>query len=291
MTIDDQIRNEKLQYDLNREAAKISALSSGKIHKYEYLTGEDILPSNQQQIIEQAKTIKIQSKTKTKTIEDQGKKQVDALESLKAKEETKPIEDKSNNQSKAAIIFNELINKRKEVMSELYDKADYNNLKFEYVGQTNDVIFYEYKDSKELFDMIKNSQIKFSDVINKQNKFLKKLNEVKMGKKTIGQKEVINNLEKFYKSREDVIKFFRDYTEMLSDASYNARKNETKGKGLKILTPEQMLQRLPIALVQVKAGNNSESLLNEIRQIVCSFYQSKQITKKVYNSIIESINV
>ena len=55
MTIDDQIRNGKLQYDLNREAAKISALSSGKIHKYEYLTGEDILPSNQQRIIEQAK--------------------------------------------------------------------------------------------------------------------------------------------------------------------------------------------------------------------------------------------
>ena len=55
MTIDDQIKDEKLQYDINREAAKISALSSGKIHKYEYLTGEDILPSNQQQIIEQAK--------------------------------------------------------------------------------------------------------------------------------------------------------------------------------------------------------------------------------------------
>ena len=55
MTINDQIRDEKLQYDINREAAKISALSSGKIHKYEYLTGEDILPSNQQQMIEQAK--------------------------------------------------------------------------------------------------------------------------------------------------------------------------------------------------------------------------------------------
>ena len=53
MGIKDQIRNEKLQYDINSEAAKISALSSGKIHKYEYLTGEDILPSNQQQIIEQ----------------------------------------------------------------------------------------------------------------------------------------------------------------------------------------------------------------------------------------------
>ena len=55
MTINDQVRNEKLQYDINREAAKISALSSGKIRKYEYLTGEDILPSNQQQKIEQAK--------------------------------------------------------------------------------------------------------------------------------------------------------------------------------------------------------------------------------------------
>ena len=55
MTINDQIKDEKLQYNINREAAKISALSSGKLRKYEYLTGEDILPSNQQQIIEQTK--------------------------------------------------------------------------------------------------------------------------------------------------------------------------------------------------------------------------------------------
>ena len=54
MTANDQIRHEKLQHDINREAAKILALPSGKIHKYEYLTGEDILPSNQQKIIEQA---------------------------------------------------------------------------------------------------------------------------------------------------------------------------------------------------------------------------------------------
>ena len=76
---------------------------------------------------------------------------------------------------------------------------------------------------------------------------------------------------------------------MLSDANYIVRQNETKGTGLKILTPKQMRQRLPVALAQVKAGNNSESLLNEIRQVVYSLYQSKQITKKVYNSIIESI--
>ena len=66
---------------------------------------------------------------------------------------------------------------------------------------------------------------------------------------------------------------------------------EITGTGLKIVTPKQTLQRLPIALVQIKAGNNSESLLNEIRQIVYSLYQSKQITKKVYNNIIKSINI
>ena len=112
-----------------------------------------------------------------------------------------------------------------------------------------------------------------------------------MLKKTVKQKETINNLEKFYNSREEVINFLRDYIEMFSDANYNAKQNETKGKGLKILTPKQMLQRFPIALAQVKASNNSESLLNEIRKIIYFLYQSKQITKKVCNDIIKSINI
>ena len=71
----------------------------------------------------------------------------------------------------------------------------------------------------------------------------------------------------------------------------NKMKKTETGTGLKILTSKQMLQRLPISLAQVKAGNNSESLLNEIRQISFSLYQFKQITKKVYNSIIKSINI
>ena len=100
---------------------------------------------------------------------------------------------------------------------------------------------------------------------------------------------MINNFNKFYNSREEVINFFRDYIEMLSDAKYDAKQNETKGTGLKILTPKQMLQRLPIALAQIKAGNNSEILLNEIRHFVYSLYQSKQITKNVYTNIIKSI--
>ena len=78
MTIEDQIKDEKLQYDINREAEKMSASSPGKIDKYEYPTGEEILPSNQQQINEQAKfTYSPLGKAfekQTKTIEDQGKK-------------------------------------------------------------------------------------------------------------------------------------------------------------------------------------------------------------------------
>ena len=78
MTTEDQIRDEKLQYDVNRETAKISALSSGKIDKYEYLTGEEILPSNQQQIIEQAKfsysPLGKAFEKHTKTKKDQGEK-------------------------------------------------------------------------------------------------------------------------------------------------------------------------------------------------------------------------
>ena len=88
-----------------------------------------------------------------------------------------------------------------------------------------------------------------------------------------------------YKARIEAIKFYDDFSSMMSEAKYRA----TKGTGLKILTPKQMLQRLPIALAQVKAGNNSENLLNEIRQIVYSLYQSKEITKKVYNNLIRSL--
>ena len=115
-----------------------------------------ILPSNQQQIIEQEKfTYSPLGKAfekQIKAIKDQS----EILKDSKPKEETKAIEDKSNNKSKATIIFNELINERKKIMSELYDSVDYNNLKFEYVGPTKDVSFYEYKDSKELFNEMKN---------------------------------------------------------------------------------------------------------------------------------------
>ena len=81
---------------------------------------------------------------------------------------------------------------------------------------------------------------------------------------------------------------FDDYAKNMSRNIYESKQ---KGTGLKILTPNQMLKRLPIALAQIKAGNNSESLLNDIKQIVYSLYRSKEITKKVYNNIINSRKV
>ena len=90
------------------------------------------------------------------------------------------------------------------------------------------------------------------------------------------------------KARKQAIKFFDDYSLMISEAK-NKAKNNVSGKRLKILTPKQMFQRLTIALAKVKAGDNSENLLNEIRQSVCSLYQSKKITKKVYNNLIKSL--
>ena len=94
-------------------------------------------------------------------------------------------------------------------------------------------------------------------------------------------------MHNFFESRERVLDAFESKIFLIKSIGagfLNFNRSE-----LKILTPKQMLQRFLIALAQVKAGNNSESLLNEIRQIVYSLYQSKQITKKVYNNIIKSI--
>ena len=128
MTIEDQIKDEKLQYDINREAAKISALSSGKIDKYEYLTGEEILPSNQQQIIQEAKfnysPLGKALEKQIKTIEDQGKKQVKAIQ------DNNQLVNKDNGYkdklllSREREIFKDIYNKRLDKIEELNNKID-----------------------------------------------------------------------------------------------------------------------------------------------------------------------
>ena len=111
-----------------------------------------------------------------------------------------------------------------------------------------------------------------------------------MEKKTKQEKEyVLKNLCNFFEGREKVLNAFNSKIFPMKTKCTGYLKS--KPFSFKILAPNQMLQRLPIALAQIKAGNNSELLLNEIRQIAYSVYRSKEITKKVYNNIIKSIKV
>ena len=120
------------------------------------------------------------------------------------------------------------------------------------------------------------------------NQFKLGLNKIK--KEILKTNKRINalcNIQIKDKLREAVIKFFDDYSSMVSESLLKL----IKGGRLKMLTPKQMLQRLPIALSQLKPGNNSENFLNEIFKTVFSRHESKEITKKVYHNMINSIQI
>ena len=95
-------------------------------------------------------------------------------------------------------------------------------------------------------------------------------------------------MKKLRKQKSDKQPDTTDMPELESEESAEQTRNQ-QGKGLKILTPNQMLSRLPISLAQLKAGNNSQKLKNEIRQILYSLYRSKKLTKNVYKSLVDII--
>ena len=165
ITIEDQIKDEKLQYDINREAAKISALSLGKIDKYEYLTCEEILPSNQQQIIEQAKfTYSPLGKAfekQTKTIEDQGEKQIKAIQDNK--QQLLNDNDYKNKLliSKEREIFKDIYN-----LEELNNKIDYDNLKYIVESSGYEYRFNKIKDPITFLDDMKKGKISLKEAKN-----------------------------------------------------------------------------------------------------------------------------
>ena len=163
MTIEDQIKDEKLQYDIYREAAKISASSSGKIDKYEYLTGEEILPSYQQQIIQQAKftysPLGKAFKEQIKTIEDQGKKQVKAIQdkqivNINNKDDYKDDYKDKLLLSKEREIFKDIYNKRLDKIEKLNNKIDYHNLEYAVYSRKELIDFSELKSPVTLLDKI-----------------------------------------------------------------------------------------------------------------------------------------
>ena len=149
--------------------------------------------------------------------------------------------------------------------------------------------FSQLTDPLTLLDEIKKGKISLEQAKNNQQNYLEYLNTIRKGNKNPEQRKTLANINIHFNARDSVIKFIEDYGSMILEAKKIAKEQE--GPGLKILTPSQMLKRLPIALAQIKAGNISESLLNEIRQIVYYLYRSKEIPKKVYNNIINSIKV
>ena len=175
MTIEDKIKDEKLQYDINRDAANISALSSGKIDKYEYLTGEEILPSNQQQIIEQAKfTYSPLGKTfekQTKTIEDLGEKQIKAIQD-KSIEKIKKYSDYDNDYKKELLVskeretFKDIYNDRLEQIERFDNDIDYNDLSYEFIKSGNKYKFDGFEDPLEFLHDIKNGKISVQEAKN-----------------------------------------------------------------------------------------------------------------------------
>ena len=210
MTIEDQIKDEKLQYDINRKAAKISVLSSGKIDKYEYLTGVEILPSNQQQIIEQAKSIySLLGKAfekQTKTIEDQGEKQIKAIQ---GKDFSKSIEKaKLDSDDDLAIlrqkeIYNELTKEKKTEIKNLDNSVDRDKLIYNYKGNTSDADFSEYYVAIDLINKIKDGDVSLKQAINDQYEFKSKLGEIKKGnakRKSKTNLDAIKNVDNLYTS-------------------------------------------------------------------------------------------
>ena len=158
MTIEDQIKDEKLQYDINREAAKISALSSGKLDKYEYLAGEEILPSNQQQIIQQAKLnyspLGKALEKQIKTIKDQGEEQVKAIQDKQIVNNNKDDYKDKLLFSKEREIFEDIYNRRLDRIEELNNKIDYNNLKYPIYATKNLLNFSDLTDPLTFLDKI-----------------------------------------------------------------------------------------------------------------------------------------
>ena len=156
MTLENRIRDEKLQYNINREAAKISALSSGKTDKYEYPSGEEILPLNQQQIIEQAKF-----KKQTKAIKSQGKKQIAALADLKRKE-IKPRKTKVNDYSDYFLDGLAIIRKS-------YKPVDCNDGTYDFKDlRIPPVSFFKFKGPMHIFKSIHNGDITLEDIEKEQ---------------------------------------------------------------------------------------------------------------------------
>ena len=354
--LDDKIKAEKIRHDLGQESAKISALKSGDIDKYEYLTGQEVIPTGQVADLAHAKfeysPLGKAFEKQVKTIKEQGEKQVKAIENT---QQMVPIQ----NNPKPRLPFPQ------EQMTENVKAAWKRTLEDEKEIDKNNPVwkskkidnFAQYSLPTTLVYKIGSGNESFEKAGKQQTEMVEMYNTLIRGRKNTEKTVFIKNVDKFIKSRRKVLDDFtsvyptdkvrmnesednltpesdegEDYhstEEEIDDSVINEPsfsgirprappptpakqgrgwdpvkdiqylpsltklrswiEGKIEGKGLKPITPTQMLQRLPILLAQVKAGNNSEALLNEIRQVAYSLYRANQITKKVYENLMRTI--
>ena len=217
---------------------------TSKIRKYEYLTGEDILPPNQQQQIEQVRfTYSPLGKAfekQIKTIEDHGKKQVDALKGL----EPKVIESGSNKPVITKEIYDKILEERMDEILEMSNKIDFNNLTYNFKGQTASINFGKFGGPMYIYGHMKNGDTTLQQVEKQQKDFKKELNEITSGNpkhKSEMQLHTIKKVKNLYNSRQKIIDLLNDNSKIRSESIYKSKQNGTKGKGLNIVTPKQML--------------------------------------------------
>ena len=190
-------------------------------------------------------------------------------------------------------ILKNIYNKRLNKIEELTEKIDDNNLEFITISTGRKNNSNKKDDAVTFLNKVKNGKVTIEEAKESQKNFDHYLKMILKGNKTQEQEKTLANLYMLFNGRNHVINFIEDYGSMVLEAKRKAAEEPTEqgGTGPKILTPKLILQRLPIALAPVKPGNNSESLLNEIRKTVNSLYQSKETTKRVHNNVIKSIQL
>ena len=362
--LDDKIKANNVQYDLDRMSAEISAYSSGNLPKYEYLTKKDL--GHKPDAVEKVKfeyspigkvfadelskedkskkfglfkrlkniednLVEVDDKDNNKVgifriikdIKDRGIKIDNDDEAVREiRERIKELIDygvKVNNfdEMKKEIIYHvkklkeqgadvkvhedqidDLINKIFDKKYEKYTRKTYIESEIDKFlkdyGDKNIYISYDDKGNKNKFDTekitkslkkLRNKFINFDEFNEEYNKFMHNLIEFKKYKSVNKSKFSPNQrkMEGYDRDLKNIVDLYNIYN--LKSGSDTCK----KGEGLKILTNKQMLNRFPILLAQIQAGNNSKSFKNELRQILYSLYRSKVLTKTVYNNLIKSI--
>ena len=232
MIVDNQIRDKKPQHVINREAVKISALSSNKIGKYEYLKGEEILRYNQKQIIDQAKftyyPLGKAFEKQIKTIEDQWKKQVKALEDLKLKEQTKAIEGKSDDKlSMQKEKYDRLLSERVDEIRKRSGEINYNKLIYRFT--TPGIVpinFIKFKGPFNTFKEIRDSDKTLQEIEEDPKKLKSSLYEITSGNlkhKREYQLDTVKNVQSLYDSRQKVNVLFNDNAKIRSESIHKLK--------------------------------------------------------------------